>query len=564
MPRLRFSFDPPCPVVLCCCNATFSSFLGRSGDTCDPETNGQLPKPVPPVFTGTARLRGGGILRVQEARESARGPAPAPRMPTCLRLQRRLLLDHAAVALHLEGRAGGARCKAALAHAGPPDVAEPPVAEREARSRAGSSRGFADGRFPGQYYAPLAWTTTPIILSQRVSSHSAWPALLVPRAGEGVFTGAPFALRQLTHVARSGPACFAPLPLPSPPSSGRLTAQLRRLLSRPQPTTFLLPRPDPEGKRRRRRTVATRPRRRWGCLATALLSGGGWQMAAAAAEEAPRALSLWEQICAEFEAKQPPHPDRVEQKQEPVLTIQVPLDAGDQTKSAVTDEPVPQKSPSLLFIPLIPELPDLKTCSPREFLEFYVFPVLLPGMAELLQQAKKEKCFERKRTRFIALDFLTEWLYNHNSKRKDEEFVEFFEIPFVKDWLRDHPRPPIPLSLLLSEEEAGNIIQSFWRGYRVRCDPEVQELRQWQKHLRETKNIMKRVREFWAKQEKKVGTKMEDSVQPSPDRSRVSVLRTAQNTEDRSQGERATERPFCAMTSESPPPPCADLPSLGK
>lgn len=28
-------------------------------------------------------------------------------------------------------------------------------------------------------------------------------------------------------------------------------------------------------------------------------------------------------------------------------------------------------------------------------------------------------------------------IISHNPKRKDESFVEFFEIPFVKDWLKD-------------------------------------------------------------------------------------------------------------------------------
>ncbi|NXX76200.1 IQCK protein, partial [Urocolius indicus] len=163
---------------------------------------------------------------------------------------------------------------------------------------------------------------------------------------------------------------------------------------------------------------------------------------------------------------------------------------------------VPQLLPISEAAPF-PEPPDQKTCSSQEYLEYYIFPVLLPGMAELVRRAEEEKCFEKKRTRFIAYDFLTEWLYNKNPKRKDESFTEFFSIPFVKDWLKDHPRPPIPLSLLLSEEEASIVIQSFWRGYRVRCDSEIQELRQWQKQLREYKNITERVKEFWAKQEAK-------------------------------------------------------------
>ncbi|XP_062955963.1 IQ domain-containing protein K [Cynocephalus volans] len=161
------------------------------------------------------------------------------------------------------------------------------------------------------------------------------------------------------------------------------------------------------------------------------------------------------------------------------------------------------------------ETADPKTCSPKEYLETFIFPVLLPGMARLLHQAKKEKCFERKRTKFIACDFLTEWLYNQNPKRIGEPFTEFFSIPFVEEWLKHYPRPPIPLSLLLTEEEAALCIQSFWRAYLVRCDPEIQELRQWQKKLREDKHIHQRVQIFWARQEQKVKCKMEDEEAPA-------------------------------------------------
>ncbi|KAM6379523.1 IQ domain-containing protein K isoform 2-T2 [Pluvialis apricaria] len=200
-----------------------------------------------------------------------------------------------------------------------------------------------------------------------------------------------------------------------------------------------------------------------------------------------RAASLWEQVCAEYEAEQPQFPDVPESKHGSVSLeagILQPLHMEQFYSAPAADTVVQQLLPIAEAAPF-PEPPDQKTCSPREYLEYYIFPVLLPGMAELLHRAKKEKCFERKRTKFIACDFLTEWLYN--------------------------PRPPIPLSLLLSEEEASIVIQSFWRGYRVRCDSEIQELRQWQKQLREEKNITKRVKEFWTKQEAKVGSKSEDS-----------------------------------------------------
>ncbi|XP_071077824.1 IQ domain-containing protein K isoform X10 [Desmodus rotundus] len=175
---------------------------------------------------------------------------------------------------------------------------------------------------------------------------------------------------------------------------------------------------------------------------------------------------------------------------------------------------------------------------------------------------KPETVITRKRTKFIACDFLTEWLYNQNPKRTGKLFTEFFSIPFVEQWLKQYPRPPIPLSLRLTEEEAALSIQSFWRAYlelesekqgcqqpsclcvknlwrnycrgsraerqrreglslrtvlehldsavSVRCDPEIQELRQWQKKLREDKHIRERVKIFWAKQERKVKYKMEE------------------------------------------------------
>ncbi|XP_074061404.1 IQ domain-containing protein K isoform X3 [Macrotis lagotis] len=230
--------------------------------------------------------------------------------------------------------------------------------------------------------------------------------------------------------------------------------------------------------------------------------------------------NLWQQICAEYEAEQPPFPEGYKVKQPPVITVSSPLEAtvfqGLSTESffqVTQNYAIVQDVPCVA--PEAPEVFDPKTCSPREYLENFIFPVLLPGMANLLHQAKKEECFERKKTKFIACDYLTEWLYNQNPKRIDEPFTEFFSIPFVADWLKIHPRASIPLSLLLSEDKATLIIQSFWRGYLVRCEPEIQELRQWQKQLREDNHIRQRVKEFWTKQEKKLKCTLEDEEPPT-------------------------------------------------
>ncbi|XP_014651827.1 PREDICTED: IQ domain-containing protein K [Ceratotherium simum simum] len=185
----------------------------------------------------------------------------------------------------------------------------------------------------------------------------------------------------------------------------------------------------------------------------------------------PPGKSLWERICEEHEAEQPPFPEGYKVKPEAVMTQVSPLE--ETVFHGFNAEhlfPVPHLTvASHIPCPQVQvEKVDPKTCSPKEYLETFIFPVLLPGMTSLLHQAKKEKCFERKRTKFIACDFLIEWLYNHNPKRIGELFTEFFSIPFVEQWLKDHPRPAMPLSLLLTEEEAALIIQSFWRAYLVR------------------------------------------------------------------------------------------------
>lgn len=161
-----------------------------------------------------------------------------------------------------------------------------------------------------------------------------------------------------------------------------------------------------------------------------------------------------------------------------------------------------------LHRPTTPMKKSPKELSTIEYLEKQVYPILLKGIEQLLVEAEKRKCLERKRSAFNALDYLTRYLYYKNPQRisSSEEQTQQLsdanqpleDIPFVHTHFQTNPRAPLPKSLLWDEAEAALIIQSFYRGYRVRKQGEIQELRQWQREWHESnRNIHDVVEDFW-------------------------------------------------------------------
>jgi len=128
---------------------------------------------------------------------------------------------------------------------------------------------------------------------------------------------------------------------------------------------------------------------------------------------------------------------------------------------------------------------DLTKCSSVKYIRTQMIPIIREALTQMIDTAEDNDVFKYKRkNKFNPCDFLTEFLYNNNPKRKGEDPVSLSDIPFVSKWDKTHPRPILPLSMRISEEKAAIMIQSWWRGIAVRKRPEVLELREYQEEWR--------------------------------------------------------------------------------
>ncbi|XP_012271944.1 IQ domain-containing protein K [Orussus abietinus] len=128
-------------------------------------------------------------------------------------------------------------------------------------------------------------------------------------------------------------------------------------------------------------------------------------------------------------------------------------------------------------VELLPERPHQEGCA--EYLKREIFPILLPAMEGMLIEANRWNALRIQKCRFSGLDYLAEVLWNKNPRRSRVKWLDVFEIPTFKLQLRLNPRPIFPKSWLWTKERAAVELQRWVRGWLVRKQEDVQEMRQF-------------------------------------------------------------------------------------
>ncbi|XP_049874489.1 IQ domain-containing protein K-like [Pectinophora gossypiella] len=119
-----------------------------------------------------------------------------------------------------------------------------------------------------------------------------------------------------------------------------------------------------------------------------------------------------------------------------------------------------------------------------DYVKNEVFTQLLPALEDTLNKAKMWNVFYDQRCFFNGIDWIVQELWNNNPRypiRKDSN-LHVFNMPWVRKYLEEHPRPLYPKSWLWPEEYAATLIQKTLRQYFVQREEEVQEMRDfWRK-----------------------------------------------------------------------------------
>ncbi|CAH1104883.1 unnamed protein product [Psylliodes chrysocephalus] len=123
-------------------------------------------------------------------------------------------------------------------------------------------------------------------------------------------------------------------------------------------------------------------------------------------------------------------------------------------------------------------------------LEKILFDMIKPVLNEILYRIHCEDGFYKQKSSFNGLDYISEYCYNCNPKypERNKSWTYIFDMPWVKDYLKEHPRPYYPKSLLMSKNTAAKYIQAHVRGYWVRKRSDLLEIRLFWKTIKFERN----------------------------------------------------------------------------
>lgn len=123
---------------------------------------------------------------------------------------------------------------------------------------------------------------------------------------------------------------------------------------------------------------------------------------------------------------------------------------------------------------------------PEDYLRRTVFPDLMKSLEQTFEQLEHYDTQRPVNRRLVCgLDLLAENLWN--SSKNSPEPKHLFLREKVQELLKKNPRPRFSRFMTLCHETAATRIQANFRGYLVRKQLDVTEMRQFWKQIRGTK-----------------------------------------------------------------------------
>ncbi|XP_011549765.3 IQ domain-containing protein K [Plutella xylostella] len=153
------------------------------------------------------------------------------------------------------------------------------------------------------------------------------------------------------------------------------------------------------------------------------------------------------------------------------------LDEGDKFMKDIEDT-------KLLSQPAIIKAPFKDTAC--DFISNEVFPYLLPALEQSLCKAEVWNALKTQTCFYNGIDHIAQELWKNNPRFPSRKFHDdhIFNMPWVREYLKENPRPLYPKSWLWSEDYAATVIQKTVRQYFVQRTDEVQEMRSFWKKLK--------------------------------------------------------------------------------